>query len=79
MIELTRSNDPVFLSFLMARLSDEGIEAVLLDAHTSAMEGSISAIQRRIMVFDEDLKDAKAILAEAQGLADGTSLQNATT
>ncbi len=76
MIELTRSNDPVFLSYLMAQLSDEGIEAILLDAHTSAMEGSISAIQRRIMVLDEDLDEAKVVLAEAHELATGVALSN---
>lgn len=72
MIELTRSNDPVFLSWLMAQLSDVGIEAIVLDAHASVMEGSISAIQRRVMVIDDDLTTAKTILAEAESIASGS-------
>ncbi len=72
MVELTRTNDPVFLSWLMAQLSEEGIEAIVLDSHASVMEGSISAIQRRVMVIDEDLRVAESILAEAEGIASGT-------
>ena len=66
MIELIRTNDPVLLSWLLAQLSDEGIEAIVLDSHASVMEGSISAIQRRIMVIDDDLIVAQSILAEAE-------------
>ncbi|MGH6661357.1 MAG: DUF2007 domain-containing protein, partial [Rhodospirillales bacterium] len=50
MEELTRTNDPVLLSWLTARLADEDIAAVVLDTHASVVEGSISAIQRRVMV-----------------------------
>jgi len=69
MVELTRSNDPVFLSWLIAHLSGDGIEAIVLDMHASVMEGSISAIQRRVMVLDEDLTAANVILAEAESMA----------
>ncbi|NQV98241.1 MAG: DUF2007 domain-containing protein [Rhodospirillales bacterium] len=69
MVELIRSNDPVLLSWLMAHLSGEGIEAIVLDSHASVMEGSISAIQRRVMVFEEDLAGAELILAEAEEMA----------
>jgi len=68
MVELIRTNDAVFLSWLMARLSGEDIEAVVLDAHASVMEGSISAIQRRVMVIERDLWRAKDILREADEL-----------
>ncbi len=70
MVELTRSNDPVFLSWLITHLSAEGVESIVLDAHASAMEGSISAIQRRVMVLEEDLASAKLVLAEAEDIAD---------
>ncbi len=66
MVELIRTNDPVLLSWLQAALRGENIEAVVLDAHTSVMEGSISAIPRRIMVRDQDLWRAKRVLAEAE-------------
>ena len=62
MIELVSTNDPVLISFVQATLADAGIEAVVLDTHASILEGSASAIPRRIMVMDEDLKTAKQIL-----------------
>ena len=62
MIELLKSNDPVLLSFVQATLSEAGIDAVVLDTHASILEGSTSAIPRRIMVLDEDLQTAKQIL-----------------
>ena len=62
MIELLRTNDPVLISFVQATLADAGIEALVLDIHASILEGSASAIPRRIMVMDEDLETAKQIL-----------------
>jgi len=64
--ELVRTNDPVFISWLTARLNGEDIDFVVLDTHTSVMEGSISAIPRRIMVETRDLVPAKRILAEGE-------------
>ena len=55
MRELVRSNELVFLSWLDALLRAEGIEPILLDTHTSVLEGSTLAIPRRVMVEDEDL------------------------
>ena len=65
MKELIRSNDPVKLSWLQALLADSGIDSLILDHHASIVEGSIGAIQRRIMVGDEDLERAVKLLAEA--------------
>lgn len=62
---LATTNDPVRLSFLTALLADAGIAAVTLDAYTSAMEGSIGAIPRRLMVATEDEARARRVLAEA--------------
>jgi hypothetical protein len=62
---LATSNDPVRLSFLTALLADAGIAAVLLDAHTSAIEGSIGAIPRRLAVAPEDEWRARRVLKEA--------------
>jgi hypothetical protein len=59
------SNDVVRLSFLMALLRDGGVESVLLDNHTSVVEGSIGAIPRRLMVREEDERRALRILHEA--------------
>ena len=65
MKELLRTNDPVRLSFVEALLSAAGIESVVLDEHTSIIEGSIGAIQRRIMVEDRDHGRARRLLSEA--------------
>lgn len=62
---LTKSNDLIRLSFLAALLRDAGIECVLLDAHVSAVEGSIGAIPRRLAVLPEDEAYARRVLAEA--------------
>jgi hypothetical protein len=66
MVELLRTNEPVLLSWLLAELAAQGIESVLLDLHTSVLEGSISAIPRRVMVEEVDLPRAKRILAVAE-------------
>ncbi len=65
MKELLRSNDPVLLSWVEALLADSRIVSVLLDVHTSIIEGSISAIPRRLMVGDDDYSTARRLLAEA--------------
>ena len=62
---LALSNDPVRLSFLTALLADAGITAIVLDAHTSAVEGSIGAIPRRLVVAADDEVRARRVLAEA--------------
>ena len=62
---LATSNDPVRLSFLMALLADAGITAMVLDVHASAVEGSIGAIPRRLVVATEDEVQARRVLHEA--------------
>ncbi len=62
---LVTSNNLVRLSFLTALLRDAGIECVLLDGHVSAMEGSIGAIPRRLMVAEDDEMQARRVLREA--------------
>ena len=65
MKELFRSNDPVRLSWAEAMLAGAGIDALVLDGHTSVLEGSISAIPRRLMVDDDDYGAARRLLDEA--------------
>ncbi len=59
------TNDPIRLSFLRSLLRDAGITAVLLDAHVSAVEGSIGAIPRRLVVAEQDWHRARRVLTEA--------------
>ena len=65
MKELLRTNDLVRLSWLQALLADAGIETFVLDHNTAAIEGSISALQRRLMVREPDHRRALAALADA--------------
>jgi hypothetical protein len=74
MEELTRSTDPIRLSFLTHLLSAAGIEVVLLDQHTSQMFfGSLQGLEQRLMVAGDDLAQARRLMGEADaGLATGS-------
>lgn len=65
MEELLRSNDPVYLSFVCHVLEEEGIAFLRLDEYMSALEGSIGAIPRRILVPADDLLRAKLSIGKA--------------
>ncbi|MCK5778261.1 MAG: methyltransferase domain-containing protein [Rhodospirillales bacterium] len=67
MREITRSNDPVFLSFIQAELAAEGVDALVLDAFASSVlePMNVTALQR-VMVGDDDYWRAWAVLEEAE-------------
>lgn len=71
MKELLRTNDIVRLSWLEALLADAGIATVVLDLHTSVVEGSIGILPRRLMVSDADYARARQVLFDA---GEGTKL-----
>jgi tRNA1(Val) A37 N6-methylase TrmN6 len=81
MKELVRSNDPVFISWLMAALDDAGIHALLLDQHISAVEGSLGILPRRILVPDDALDAAKAVIKAGpdQAVVEGIVVDNVAT
>lgn len=66
MRELLRTNDSVRLNWLQAMLASAGIEAVILDTHTSIIEGSIGAIPRRLMVREADEARARQVLKDVE-------------
>lgn len=66
MVELTRTNDPVLLSFVQSLLGDEGIVTAVADTNFSVMEGSIGAFPRRLLVDADRADDARALVAEAE-------------
>ena len=66
MRELFRTNNVVRLSWAQTRLRDAGIDSLVLDEHTSLMEGSIGAIPRRLMVAESDHRRAHDIIAAAE-------------
>lgn len=65
MKELLRTNDLVRLGWIRAALAGEGIEMTVLDSHASAIDGSIGALPRRVMVRDVDFERASALLRAA--------------
>jgi tRNA1(Val) A37 N6-methylase TrmN6 len=66
MREVLRTTDLVRLSWVQALLADSRIDAVVLDSHTSVLEGSIGAIPRRLMVGDGDYERAMGLLRDAE-------------
>ncbi len=69
MRELTRSNDPVFLSYLTSELAAEGIETVMLDTFGASVLApmNVTALRRVMIDDDDDVGLAEAVLAEAEG------------
>lgn len=65
MRELLRTNDLVLLSYASHLLNEAGIMSYVFDGHMSAMEGSIGALPRRLMVEDDDFDSAAATLGNA--------------
>jgi len=66
MKELLRTNNVVRLSWAQALLRDVGIDSLVLDHHTSLVEGSIGAIPRRLMVAEKDHRRARALIDAAE-------------
>ena len=64
MKEIHRTNNPVEIHFIVHKLNELGIQAFEFDQHTSVVEGSIGAIQRRIMVVDDEYDAAVSALKE---------------
>lgn len=68
MIELVRTNDLVLLGFLESLFEADGIPVLVADAHMGALEGSIGAFPRRLLV-PEDWAPRARRLARDAGLA----------
>jgi hypothetical protein len=62
--ELVRTNDIVLVSAVGALLDGANI----LDQNMSVIEGSLGILPRRILVHEDDNREARQLLAEA-GLA----------
>ena len=57
--------NPVTLSFAQAVLKDADILCFLFDMNSSVLDGSTTIVRRRLMIVDEDEKDARAVLITA--------------
>lgn len=66
LIEVLSTNDPIRLNFAQTVLRDAGIQAVTLDAETSALfGGSLPWVKRRLLVSEDDERQARRVLAAA--------------
>jgi hypothetical protein len=65
MEELIRTNDLVLISYVEALLRDAGIEPWVADQNMSIVEGSLGILQRRVMVPEDDIAQARRILIDA--------------
>lgn len=68
MRELVRTNDVVLVSAIEALLNSADIHHLVVDQNMSVLDGSIGAIPRRILVHEDDNRQARQLLADA-GLA----------
>ncbi|MEM9248964.1 MAG: DUF2007 domain-containing protein [Pseudomonadota bacterium] len=64
MKELLRTNDPTTTAYAKALLDGEGINYFEMDVHMSVLEGSIGILPRRLMVRDQDLFMARAVMLD---------------
>ena len=62
MKQLLRTTDPMKIIYAKALLSNEDINCFEMDVHMSVLEGSIGILPRRLMVLDDDLRQARRIL-----------------
>jgi hypothetical protein len=66
--ELVRTNDIVLVSAVGALLDGANIHHLVLDQNMSVIEGSLGMLPRRILVHEDDNREARQILTDA-GLA----------
>jgi Putative prokaryotic signal transducing protein len=66
MIEVLRTNDPIRLDYAMVLLKDAGCYPFVADRFMAAAEGSILAVERRILVPDEFAALAKEALKQLE-------------
>lgn len=65
MTEIIRTNNLALISFVEALLKEAGVRYLVADAHASAMDGSIGALPRRILVDSDRETEARRLLAAA--------------
>ncbi len=65
MVILLRTNDIVLISVVESLLEEAGIGCFVADQYVSAIEGSIGAFPRRVMVSADREAQARRLLTEA--------------
>jgi hypothetical protein len=64
LVELGRYPDPMLAHIVRGRLESAGIPAFCFDGGMNIAESVPLMVQVRVMVLDDDLEDARALLAE---------------
>ena len=62
MKELIRTNDLILISRIQSILINATIHYDLLDVYASTIEGSINAIQKRIVVSNDDFNRSQELI-----------------
>ena len=65
MREIVRTNDPVLINAIETLLTGADIVHMVLDQNMSVLEGSIGIFQRRILVTDDEERNARDLLIDA--------------
>ena len=63
--EIVRTNDPVVVSAVVTLLEAASIPHWVMDQNMSVLEGSIGILPRRVLVLEENVDAACALLREA--------------
>jgi hypothetical protein len=63
--ELVRTNDIVLVSAIGALLDGANIHHLVLDQNMSIIEGSLGILPRRILVHEDDSRQARQLLTDA--------------
>ena len=64
LIELERYADPMLAQIVRGRLEAAGFRVFCFDAGMNVAEGAPLAVQARLMVLEEHLGEARALLAQ---------------
>lgn len=64
LVELERYADPMLGQIVRGRLEAAGFTVFCFDAGMNVAEGAPLAVQARLMVLEEDLDEARALLAQ---------------
>jgi len=66
MAELVRTNDLGLITLIESLLGEADIPCQVTDRNMSILEGSIGAIQMRVLVPDEQEAEARELLIDAE-------------
>ena len=73
LVELVRLPNGAEAELLRGRLESAGVHAVCFDAGMNIAESVGLLIPVRVMVLDEDLADARALVAEFEAVGNGSA------